>query len=273
MAEKNDGIKRPLPAFVYFSQEKRKEIHIPGMAVPELSKILGQMWKEMKDEEKAPYEELSDKDKQRYFDELQLIGRKPHRQRGNSSSSRKSTPSSKDTSESSDKPPRKRRKKASTPVSSTRHIAYDSRAAVALQNAFVPGLQIPVFTEAFLLHNKKLNSELMKLRQIKKDLLDQKLRLDETIQSIDKDTQRFSEMIQQQLLLNEKLDKNLHLIRKVVSDFLCELELPNIGSSSNVEEMLDKIPKGGISLSEDSVKNFIDKLHDLLPDLENSGQN
>ena len=68
-----DKPKKPLTSYMFFCNEKREEImkENEGMGIGEISKILGKMWKEIKDEDKKKYEEMNDKDKERYDEEME----------------------------------------------------------------------------------------------------------------------------------------------------------------------------------------------------------
>ncbi|KAH6911927.1 high mobility group box domain-containing protein [Coprinopsis sp. MPI-PUGE-AT-0042] len=63
--------KRPLSAYMYFSQDWRERIKTenPEAGFGEVGKLLGAKWKELDEEEKKPYVELANKDKQRAEDE------------------------------------------------------------------------------------------------------------------------------------------------------------------------------------------------------------
>lgn len=64
--------KRALSAYFFFAGDARKEIMAdnPGMPVSEVSKIMGERWKEMSAEDKEPYEEMAKDDKDRYNTEM-----------------------------------------------------------------------------------------------------------------------------------------------------------------------------------------------------------
>jgi len=65
--------KRPTTAFFYYTASIREEVKAknPGKAVGELSKIYGQMWADLSEEEKAPFQEKNEKDKERYAAEIE----------------------------------------------------------------------------------------------------------------------------------------------------------------------------------------------------------
>jgi len=60
--------KRPMSAFLFFSQDKRRIIkgENPGMRNTEISRILGEMWKDASDEEKAPHIEREARERAKY---------------------------------------------------------------------------------------------------------------------------------------------------------------------------------------------------------------
>jgi len=62
--KQNKG-KRPLSAYMFFSQDWRERIKAenPEAGFGELGKLLGAKWKEMDDEEKKPYQEQAAADK------------------------------------------------------------------------------------------------------------------------------------------------------------------------------------------------------------------
>ena len=65
--------KRPTTAFFYYTASIREEVKAnnPGKTVGELSKIYGQMWADLSEEEKAPFQEKNEKDKERYAAEME----------------------------------------------------------------------------------------------------------------------------------------------------------------------------------------------------------
>lgn len=60
--------KKPLSAFMLFMQEHRQAIRAnnPGNNVGAISKIGGEMWKSMTEEQKAPYRRRQEQEKHRY---------------------------------------------------------------------------------------------------------------------------------------------------------------------------------------------------------------
>ena len=67
--------KRSLSAFFFFCHEARPKLRAenPGATISELAKKLGAKWQLLSDEEKAPFAESAQKDKERYAREMELF--------------------------------------------------------------------------------------------------------------------------------------------------------------------------------------------------------
>eukprot|EP01138_Halocafeteria_seosinensis_P005646 gb/GECG01005772.1/.p1 GENE.gb/GECG01005772.1/~~gb/GECG01005772.1/.p1 ORF type:complete len:609 (+),score=116.67 gb/GECG01005772.1/:1-1827(+) len=65
--------KKPMTAFVFFSQERRQQIRKlhPEMALSEISKRLGHEWNALSEEQKKPYADMAAEDKQRFQREME----------------------------------------------------------------------------------------------------------------------------------------------------------------------------------------------------------
>ncbi len=289
------GIKRPISAFMVFSCEKRKDLHKDRkITLTESTKLLSSMWKSMSEKEKEPFVEASRKDKQRYVEELSKIGMSPHRYKRRASNGGKPakrirhdgspspppTPTSADGStealsgksngrnRSQNVSSKKRAKRSggrSKPVSTQ---SSNSTPAAVLQNAIVAEVGIPLFTDEFLVYNKKLNSDLMKLRQVNKDMNERKQRLKDALLIIELDIKKFQELIEQQMCLNDSLVGKLQALRNTVSTFVSpQFQLPLVTEESDTAEDLldriineDKLPL----VNDDSIVKLIGELRKLI---------
>lgn len=67
-AKDPDAPKRPLSAYMFFSQDQRATVKEdnPDATFGDLGKLLGAKWKEMSDSEKKPYTAKAEADKVRY---------------------------------------------------------------------------------------------------------------------------------------------------------------------------------------------------------------
>jgi len=66
--ERKPGPKRPTTAFFFFGADQRSGIKAehPEWRVTDISKELGRRWKDLSDDDKAPFTELAAADKVRY---------------------------------------------------------------------------------------------------------------------------------------------------------------------------------------------------------------
>lgn len=64
----SDGPKRPKSAFLYFSSERRLTLkqEKPSMTTSESGNIISAEWKTLTDEQKQRYNEMANKDRDRY---------------------------------------------------------------------------------------------------------------------------------------------------------------------------------------------------------------
>ncbi|KAA6398745.1 MAG: hypothetical protein EZS28_005729 [Streblomastix strix] len=68
---KKIGPKKALTAYQIYTAEKKEELkkETPELKDTDLVKKIGKLWKELSDEDKAPYTEKAEKDKERYQEE------------------------------------------------------------------------------------------------------------------------------------------------------------------------------------------------------------
>ena len=62
--------KQPMPAFFWFSNERRTTLLAGNKNVLEVAKIFGEEWKNMTDEQRGPYEVMAKKNKEKYIQEI-----------------------------------------------------------------------------------------------------------------------------------------------------------------------------------------------------------
>ena len=64
-------VKKPKSAYLFFCDDKRASIqkNNPGKKMGDVSKVLGQLWGSISDEERKKYQDQHDKDKDRYEEE------------------------------------------------------------------------------------------------------------------------------------------------------------------------------------------------------------
>ncbi|KAL6939669.1 Non-histone chromosomal protein 6 [Hanseniaspora osmophila] len=66
--------KRALSAYMFFANENRDIVRAenPGISFGQVGKMLGEKWKQLSEDEKAPYDAKAGADKKRYESEKQL---------------------------------------------------------------------------------------------------------------------------------------------------------------------------------------------------------
>lgn len=251
--------KRPLSAFLMFCCEKRKEIHKEKMSLSDSTRILSQQWKTMTDEEKEPFIKQSTKDKERYHKQLkenpQLF---PSVKRREKSSKKERKSRAIDSRGKRGRPRVARIGVVDGTNDVTAAAAVHRPSSSNLQNAYLQGVNIPIFTEEFLQYNRKGNSDLMKYRQVNNHLIDQKQRLEDTIQAIDSDIDRVIKLVEERAQSNQTLEMELQVIRKLVSNALAPNNSSNLLTS---EELLDQAIRKGDSndvkqLTEEVCKHY-----------------
>ena len=86
-AKSNDGIRRPLSAYMYYASEKRSIVMYenPDASFGEIGRILGTWWQDCTDWERVRYHEMAARDTARYHREVQESGGvvKPKKQKVN----------------------------------------------------------------------------------------------------------------------------------------------------------------------------------------------
>eukprot|EP01026_Neomeris_dumetosa_P037379 TRINITY_DN30267_c0_g1_i1.p3 TRINITY_DN30267_c0_g1~~TRINITY_DN30267_c0_g1_i1.p3 ORF type:complete len:110 (-),score=27.71 TRINITY_DN30267_c0_g1_i1:291-620(-) len=67
-----DAPKKPMGAYMWFSKVKRVEVKekYPSKKVTEIGKILGEMWRNLTEEEKKEFQDMAADDKKRYEKDL-----------------------------------------------------------------------------------------------------------------------------------------------------------------------------------------------------------
>lgn len=70
-ADKEPGPKKPLSAFFYYAQDRRMILRQeqPSLKITEISKLIGQEWNKLCDQDKEKYIKLALDDKSRYENE------------------------------------------------------------------------------------------------------------------------------------------------------------------------------------------------------------
>ncbi|KAG2657562.1 hypothetical protein PVAP13_1KG205300 [Panicum virgatum] len=68
--------KQPMSAYFVYSQERRAALVAEKKNVPEIGKITGEEWKNMTEAQKAPYQEVANKQKEEYHKQMEVYNQK-----------------------------------------------------------------------------------------------------------------------------------------------------------------------------------------------------
>ncbi|XP_057521584.1 high mobility group B protein 13-like [Amaranthus tricolor] len=68
--------KQPMSAYLMYSKERQSDLLGEGNKLPEASKIIGEEWKNMSEEQKKPYEEIAKENKEKYLQEMEIYKQK-----------------------------------------------------------------------------------------------------------------------------------------------------------------------------------------------------
>ncbi|GKV31757.1 hypothetical protein SLEP1_g40424 [Rubroshorea leprosula] len=68
--------KQPMSAFFLFSNERRAALLAENKNILEVTKIAGEEWKAITEEQKRPYEEMAKKNKEKYMQEMEAYKQK-----------------------------------------------------------------------------------------------------------------------------------------------------------------------------------------------------
>lgn len=212
--------KRPCSAYIYFSNEMRPKLkeEKPELGMAERSKHIGKTWATLEAEKKKRYQELANADKQRYIREyLAYQETDTYKQfiRNRHPGLKKAKPAAKEPSSKS----KKTAEKTSVKVSA-------AKMPVSCQQQFIPGSNVPIFSEDFLQHNRDLESQLRKLRQTSANLEEENALLSRHVENMKSAVEKVQKEVQKQEKKNESLQSHLAVIREVLAVTFKDVPLP-----------------------------------------------
>ncbi|KAL1326455.1 hypothetical protein HN51_036555 [Arachis hypogaea] len=75
--------KHPMSAYILFTNDRRAALVAENKSVVEVAKITGEEWKNMTEEQKRPYEEMANKKKEQYVQEMEAYKQRKHEEAAN----------------------------------------------------------------------------------------------------------------------------------------------------------------------------------------------
>ncbi|XP_077976198.1 high mobility group protein 20A-like [Styela clava] len=206
--EKDDNApRRPVNGYVRYMTEKRESVTLqnPDLSFADVTKLLGNQWTSLPMESKQKYLDDAETDRADYLQKL-----KKYQQ----------------TSQYKDHMQKLADKQQEDSV------AGPSRSPVQRKQSVTPPVgnkDIPIFTEAFLDHNKAKDAELRQLRKSNAEYEEQNTILQRHIKHLQNAITRLDSETQMQRQSNFKLQMKLHTIREMVVKMFKDMPLPESG--------------------------------------------
>ncbi|XP_071547909.1 high mobility group protein 20A-like isoform X3 [Panulirus ornatus] len=232
--------KGPLSGYMLFMSDQREIIRQTnaGLAFHEITKLVAQRWAQLDVSAKTKYLEAAEADKERYQKELEEYQKTDAYKNFMQKQRNEKTPS----------PPKKSRKDVEERKEDEEESSEDTCSQVSpvgqLDNNNLESmnpqsaLEIPIFTEEFLNHNKAREAELRQLRKSNTDYEEQNAILQKHIESMKNTVERLESETSQQRSNNAALQQHIETLRRTLTKAFLSLPLPGT-QETPTEESID----------------------------------
>ncbi|KAK4311285.1 hypothetical protein Pmani_017194 [Petrolisthes manimaculis] len=219
MPKDTNAPKGPLSGYMLFMSDQREVLRgtHPGLPFHEITKLVAQRWAQLDAPAKTKYLESAEADKERYQREVEeyqktdayksFMQQQQQRQRQQQHKEAQQQQQSRDPSP----PPSKKTRKDN-----------EEEGTITPQSA----LEIPIFTEEFLNHNKVREAELRQLRKSNTDYEEQNAILQKHIESMKSTVDRLESETSQQRSNNAALQQHIETLRRTLTKAFLSLPLP-----------------------------------------------
>nr|XP_053647100.1 high mobility group protein 20A-like isoform X4 [Cherax quadricarinatus] len=189
-----------------------------GLAFYEITKLVAQRWAQLDASAKTKYLEAAEADKERYQKELEEYQK----------------------TDAYKKFVQKQRSEESPPPKKPRKEIVEERKEEEEEEPMNPqsALEIPIFTEEFLNHNKAREAELRQLRKSNTDYEEQNAILQKHIESMKCTVDRLECETSQQRSNNAALQQHIETLRRTLTKAFMSLPLPGT-QETPTEESID----------------------------------
>lgn len=213
--------KGPLSGYMLFMSDQREVLRQTnaGLAFHEITKLVAQKWAQLDTSEKTKYLEAAEADKERYQKELEEYQKTDAYKNFMQKQNQDDSPT----------PPKKPRKE----VVEERKEEEEEEVAPTQSS-----LEIPIFTEEFLNHNKIREAELRQLRKSNTDYEEQNAILQKHIESMKSTVDKLESETSQQRSNNAALQQHIETLRKTLAKAFGSLPLPGT-QETPTEESID----------------------------------
>lgn len=223
--------RQPLTGYVRYLNSRRDTLRNdnPNLSFPDITKILAQEWANLPPEEKRPYQEAGEQDRERYLQEMETY---------------KKTDAYKDYLRQleENKQKVKEKSKEKEPEAKRTKVMNDHN-----EESNGSGFDIPIFTEEFLDLNKSREAELRQLRKSSTDYELQNASLSRIVDSMNTAVSSLQSEISAQRANNLALNRHLELLRATLAAAFHAVALPDTNERPTV----------------DTIDSYMQKLHSL----------
>lgn len=228
----------PLTGYVRYLNDRREAVRSgnPNLSFAEITKMLASEWSNLPADKKQEYLDAAEQDRERYTREYNAYKQTEAYKQFTKQKNEKKLKEAKD----------KEDIKSTTPISQNHITIKDS------QDVDFTNLDIPIFTEEFLDHNKTRDAELRQLRKINTDYEQQNAILSKHIENMKTAITKLESEIMQQEKNNVSLQQHLTYLRTTLTNGFSGVKLPGIKEVATLQ----------------NIDNYMNNLHSIL--LENS---
>ncbi|XP_028678990.1 high mobility group protein 20A isoform X2 [Erpetoichthys calabaricus] len=210
--------KAPLTGYVRFMNERREQLRAerPEAPFPEITRMLGNEWSKLPQEEKQHYLDEAERDKERYMKELEQYQKTEAFKHFNK------------------KVQEKQKGKIHRPEigrQPTSESLHEKDATSKEKSVF----DIPIFTEEFLNHSKAREGELRQLRKTNMEYEEQNAALQKHVESMRGAVERLEADVMQERNRNALLQQHLETLRMSLTSSFSNIPLPGSGETPTVE--------------------------------------
>lgn len=225
----------PLTGYVRYLNDRREAVRTgnPNLSFAEITKMLASEWGSLPADKKQEYLDAAEQDRERYTREYNAY---------------KQTEAYKQFAKQKNEKKKEKDEvvKVSAPLSQN-HITSKDNHDLDFTN-----LDIPIFTEEFLDHNKTRDAELRQLRKINTDYEQQNAILSKHIENMKSAITKLENEIMQQEKNNASLQQHLTYLRTTLTNGFSGVKLPGIKEVASLQ----------------NIDSYMNNLHSIL--LENS---
>nr|CAH7716920.1 unnamed protein product [Callosobruchus chinensis] len=229
----------PLTGYARYLSDRRESVRAenPNISFAEITKILASEWGHLPTDRKQQYLDAAEQDRERYRKEYNAYKQTDAYKLFTKQQNEKKLKGTKDKEDSV---------KIPTPMVPQPVLSKDP------QDMSFGNLDIPIFTEEFLDHNKTRDGELRQLRKINSDYEQQNAILTKHIENMKSAITKLESEIMQQEKNNASLQQLLDHLRSTLTDGFRDVNLPGMKEVATLQ----------------NIDNYMTNLHSIL--LENS---